>query len=85
MFMCSSIVKEFVATVKRERCKKERENLVYPNFIDFFQTENKASLENAIFFSNLATINNFSLKPFFIKKKEQKSQFFKKDIIIQSA
>jgi len=83
--MCSSIVKEFVATVKRERCKKERENLVYPNFIDFFQTENKASLENAIFFSNLATINNFSLKPFIIKKKEQKSQFFKKDIIIQKA
>lgn len=83
--MYSPIVKEFVATVKRERCKKERENLVYPNLIDFFQTKNKASLENAIFFSNLATINNFSLKPFFIKKKEQKSHFFKKDIIIQKA
>jgi len=41
-------------------------------------------LENAIFFSNLATINNFSLKPFFIEKKEQKTQFFKKDIIIQT-
>jgi len=51
-------VKEFVVIVKRERCKKEKKNLVYPNLIDFSDPK-PGQLGKCNFFSNPNKIDTF--------------------------